>query len=886
MEINKEKQRIVTCKGNVLVTANPGTGKTLLLAHKYVHLLKSGIKPEEILCLTFTRKARKEMEDRITKLIKDEEIDVDLSDLNVHTFHSYALGNIDGSHLVSPNLLRYSIFRYLKDNETLNYGDSYLLETIVPKMENLIRYLKSFGVTYRDIDVDDVKNYISDFKRFTKKELESFLEEFVKIYTFYEEIKGSHGLDYNDMLFDFLNLRHIPKFKYVLVDELQDVNRMEADISLNSAEKFVVVGDQKQAIFGFQGGSIINFNKFGDSTHFVLSENFRSTNPILDYSRVYFSSKTKEQHHCNDLKDLKNKNKKGGEKPVIYDVSRDEMYPAICKLVKKLSKNNERVAVIARTNAQIMKISKEFQNQDIEHSSTFFSASTDTQTNIITFLKGILSKNINDVKASMFTPFFPICLQDAFDLSEKKDLTIEDIYKVCPSFRKMRTSIGSVEDINKIFKEKIIPVSLSYGEEYVQASIIMMDAFGEAIRFVDDKRIDNISAFLEATDLLGSVSNIEKKVFLTTVHKSKGKQFDTVIYVPSKTLDKSNFQDAVVTSILKSKNINAEEELEEEALRVDFVACTRAKNRLIIVTDRSNEYLNEHAEVKEIDVDIVEGSDVSDLKRRAFNLFVNKEFDQAKELLETKNVWIKDFVKNHFENIDHISFSVLTDNAYDYFVRRILNISFYSSAIIIGNEVHGLAEKIIKNEDFELTDELKPFKDNIEKLFYEIKKDYSHIVGAEENIRVPLSRLVETDENIDFTGKLDAVFKNSNDEYLIVDWKTSKNANYSSVHRQQLSAYKKAYGIKYGIPLDKINVAIGYIGLRNIINDGKIGANLDNRQPANSAFDTFSKHINTFLSWKKDIDLFFKELSEIKKDDVLLRSILEQNTLEEQYVTS
>ena len=682
------------------------------------------------------------------------------------------------------------------------------------------------------------------------------------------------------MLIDFLKMKKIPKFRYVLVDELQDVNCMEADISLRSAENFVAVGDQKQAIFGFQGGSILNFKKFSDSTHFVLSENFRSTNAILDYSRIYFSSKTKEQHHSDELKDLKNNTKTGGEKPVIYDVSKEDLCPAICKLVKKLSKDNEKVAVIARTNTQIMKISKEFINQDIEHSSTFFSASADAQVNIITFLKGILSKNINHVKAAMFTPFFPICLQDAFELAEKKDMSIEDIYTVCPVFKKMRTSIGNVEDINRIFKERVIPTSIGYGEDYLQASITMMDAFWQAIRLVDDKKIDNISAFLESTDLLGSVSNVEKNVVLTTVHKAKGKQFDTVIYVPSKTSDRSNFQDAVVTSILKSKDINAEEELEEETLRVDFVAFTRAKNSLFIVTDRANEYVNDYAQLGSIDAEIVDGSDFSELKKRAYTLFVNKEFDQAKKLLETKNVWIKDFVKSHFEELDHISFTSLTTNAYDYFVSSILNIKEYSSSLSLGSDVHNLAEKIIKKEDFQIDEKLNAFKDNIEKLMDEIKKDYPHVVGAEEKITVPLSRLVSTDENIGFTGKLDAIFKNDAEDYLIVDWKTSKNDKYSANHRQQLSAYKKAYGIKHGIPFDKINVAIGYIGLRNIINDGRIGAKLDSRQPASSAFDTFSKHMETFLSWKKDVDLFFKELSEVKDDDVLLRSILEQYNME------
>ena len=143
MQLNQEKQEIVDCGGNVLVTANPGTGKTLLLAHKYLHLIRQGIKPADILCLTFTTKARKEMEERIFKLLQEENIKIDLSDLDVHTFHSYALGSIDESDLISPNLLRYSIFRYLKDNEILNYSDKYLLETVVPEIRDNIQYLKS-----------------------------------------------------------------------------------------------------------------------------------------------------------------------------------------------------------------------------------------------------------------------------------------------------------------------------------------------------------------------------------------------------------------------------------------------------------------------------------------------------------------------------------------------------------------------------------------------------------------------------------------------------------------------------------------------------------------------------------------------------------------------
>jgi len=876
MPINKEKEEIINCSGNILVTANPGTGKTLLLAHKYIHLLKNGIKPKEILCLTFTRKARKEMEDRITKQLKEEEMDVDLADLNIHTFHSYALDNIEESDLVSTNLLRYSIFRFLKDNGILNYSDNYLLDTIVPKMENLIRYLKSFGITYDEINLDDSKEFITDFKKYSKEELEVFLNNFVKIFAYYEKMKGNNGLDYTDMLIGFLKQRYDPSFKYVLVDELQDVNKMEADISLRSAKNFVAVGDQKQAIFGFQGGSILNFKKFMDSTHFVLSENFRSTNAILDYARGYFSSKTKEKHHVLELENLENKEKEYGEKPVIYDVAKDKMHQTVCNLVKALSKNVEQVAIIVRTNTQIMKISKELKNRDIEHSSTFFSASSEAQANIVTFFRGMLSSDAQYVKAAMFTPFFPISLQDAFELSEKKHLTIEKIYEKSPAFKKIKTSLGNVEDINALFQEIIIPVSISYGEEYLLASLAMMDAFQEAMKLIEDKKIDNLAAFLESTDLLSSESNVEKNVVLTTVHKAKGKQFDIVIYVPAKTADRSNFQDAVVKAILKSKGIDAEEELEEETLRVNFVAFTRAKNRLYIITEKTNEYVNDFAEVKELKVDEEESSEISELKKRAYNLFVNKQYEEARNLLERKYVWIKDFVVKHFENLDRISFSALTTDPYEYFKRRILNISIFSSAASLGLDVHNIAEKMIKGQDYVLPTELEKYETNIKSLIQEIHKTYSQDAYIEEKITVPLSKLVETDVSIDFTGKLDAVFKNEEGEHLIVDWKTSKNNNYGSEHRQQLSAYKRAFAMKYDIPLDKIKVAIGYIGLRKTIDDGEIGAELDMMQPASSAFETFSKHLDIFLKWKKDVDLFFKELSEVKDDDVLLRSIIEQ----------
>ena len=114
------------------------------------------------------------METRILEVIKKEKIDVDISKLNVFTFHSYALDNIDENEVLTTNLLRYAIFRFLKDKKILNYDDTYLLDEIVPQLENLIRYLKSFGITPDEIDLVEVKKHLEEGKNYSKEEIDKF----------------------------------------------------------------------------------------------------------------------------------------------------------------------------------------------------------------------------------------------------------------------------------------------------------------------------------------------------------------------------------------------------------------------------------------------------------------------------------------------------------------------------------------------------------------------------------------------------------------------------------------------------------------------------------------------------------------------------------------
>ncbi|MBU0758156.1 MAG: ATP-dependent helicase [Nanoarchaeota archaeon] len=871
MSINPEKQSIIALDGNVLVTANPGTGKTRLLAYKYIDLINKGIRPEQILCLTFTHKAKKEMENRILELIKKNKIDVDISKLNVYTFHSYALDNLDEKEVISSNLLRFSIFKYLKDNEILNYEDAYLLDTIVPKMENLIRYLKSFGVMPDSIDINEAKQHLEGDKKYSKEEIDKFADDFLAIFQHYEDIKNRKGVDYADLLIRFLQLREIPQFEYVLVDELQDVNVLEADIALKSCKNFIAVGDKKQAIFGFQGGSILNFKKFEDSHQAILSENFRNTNEILTYAREYFISRTKEEAHKEDLKGLRNANDATGPIPVIYDVDKNA-YAIACELAKNLEGET---AIITRTNYQIMDISRELKARGLEFSSTFFSASGDAKLHIINFLKGIISLDIQEVKNSMFTPFFPCSLQNAFTIADDRYITMEQMMEKLPDFKKLRESITTVEDINILFKERIVPICISYGKEYLSAAATVQEAFNEALSVLGTKDTHSLMSYLTASDLLSQDSDVDKKIIVTTVHKAKGREFENVIYLPSKTNDRSNFQDRIVEAILTTKGISAEEELEEETLRVNFVAFTRAEKKLIILTEKVQDYLNEFSELKELDAEVHVGIDLDESKKRAYDLFVDGQMDEAKKLLENKERWLKDFVKNHFASLDHTSFSSLPKDAYSYFMEKMLNINTFTAATTLGSDVHAAAEELCKGNDVTPTDETKPYIDNTRALIEEIKQTYPIVEEPEKKLKEPLNRL-GFDSELIFKGFIDAIFKNDAGEYLIVDWKTSKNDNYGGEHRQQLSVYKKAFAAREGIPEDKIQVAIGYVGLRSTINMGRTERRLDMAQPRASAFGTVSKRIEKLLSWINDPEVFFADFMDKPVDELLWRSVAEE----------
>lgn len=883
MEIDTEKKIILEHKGSALVIANPGTGKTKLLAHKFVDLLKQGLNVEDVLCLTFTRKAKLEMEERIINLVQKSGIKVDLSKLNIFTFHSYAMENLEINDIVSSDLLRFSIFEYILEKEVFTYSEKYLLDDVVPKIENSIRYIKNYGILPKDIDIKKVKNNLKDLKKgkitkYSKEELEIYLEHFVKIFENYENNKT--GLDYTDILITFLNIKDFEKYKFVLIDELQDVNNLEAKIALKSGEQFFSVGDKKQAIFGFQGGSTKNFEHFKKiGKEFKLTQNYRSTNQIIDYAKEYYISKNDSVKE--ELEGLKNAKGKQGKKPVIIEdekFDKEKLVNLTKKLIQNLKEENgnqEQLGIIVRTNGQILKYTKILEQANIDFSATFSASSEEARENINRFVKAVFSNNVDVIKNAFFTPFFPCEMEKSFELSAKRKLNLEEIFEECPRFKEIRDKTKNIEDVNKLFSNFILPVCFAYGQEYVEAGIKLQNASREALNELKKISLEKFINYLKSVDILGGEITKKSKVVLTTIHKSKGLQYEKVIYLPSKTKNRSNFQDSVAEAILKTILPDYEvSELEEEDLRADFVAMTRAKNELYIITKKAIDYSNNKVEINNVDENVLLEEKLEEKQKLAFNLFVNKEYDKAKQLLESNKKWLEDYIKNYFKNLDKISFSTIQKNSYEFLKRTILHLNDLGTSISIGLTVHKKIEEYLKGVPQEITEKEKPFYENAIQIIQDLEKEGYTLLNAEYKIKMPIKKVIGIGE-IEFTGCIDAIYK-KDDEYLLLDWKTSRSESDKDKHRQQLALYKKAFSVLGGIHEEKIKTSIAYIGLRENINDGKIKKHYNNLQPKNTAIKTITKELNKIIEWKNNPELFIEELSKSQEEGMLIRAIKEE----------
>jgi len=880
-----EQQAIIDSKESTIVVSNPGTGKTTTLALKVIDLLENGVNPEEILCITFTTKAKKEMFDVIYSMAQGKFSDSEILKIRIHTFHGFSHDYLTeagfiSSDIIGNNFLRYSILESFIENKAFTYGKDYIISSLMPKTEQAIRYIKSFGITHDKIDGKNVANVIEQnftpTKAYSTEDIKTFLTYFIEAYKNYEDSKND-AIDFYDLLLTFLEKFKADKFQYVLVDEMQDMNEIQSQIVEMISENLFLVGDAKQAIFGFQGGSIKNFQKFEKKMKkLMLSTNRRSTQEILDYSKEYFLDRT--EHRAIFEKELENFD--GVSKGVIPKIfSTGAPFAKILSLLKENS-DAKSIGIITRTNRQIIEISKHLDNHDIDYTTTSSKSTTkEARDEIITFIKGLLSDDIKQKISATFTSFSPYSLQEAFEFS--KDARNRSSPKI-EKLNSWKTDLNK-DNLDQLFSDEIYPLCVSKGAEWFSTAVSVKTQINEYLTF-ELPTFDGLFDFIAIGEESYTERNKQTKITLTTVHKAKGRSFDVVIYVPSSSGSaKTSFIDVITTSILNTNGIELEGDIEEESLRTNFVSFTRAKNKLFIISDEKNAKTFHHENLSEIEVDSTETeeeistSTISTRLSEAYSLFVGGRYSDSEELLKSKEMWLKEYIFSYFENIEHFSYSSVTKVPYEFLLKNIIKKPYSSTAMTHGTNVHNALEKIVidkaKLEDYTNEDEQRAIKNGLDAL-EEIKKENPgfKIKTSEMGVLIPIKLLTEysQEDNLMFKGKIDAVFEHD-DGVFLVDYKTDKNTNYASHHKRQLAVYKKIYSQLEGIPEEKIQTCLIFLDLRGGINTGKSDSAIDYGK--RDVFGTFEEHLQKVLEWKKDPEIFIKELLEQPTQDTLHEAI-------------
>ena len=283
--LNKEQQQAVQhTEGPLLILAGAGSGKTKVLTVRIAHLLAQGVNPYEILAITFTNKAAKEMKSRVESLVGDVANRIWLS-----TFHSFC-----------AKFLRFELDNFLGYNSNFTIYDTSDSQAVIKAaLKALNLDDKYYPVGAMIASISDAKNKLLFASDFRKQARDFYQQKVADVYEYYErELRKNNALDFDDLLLVAVKLlqsneavldKYSKRFRYVMIDEYQDTNHAQyllAKLLASHWKNIAVVGDADQSIYAWRGAdiqNILDFEKdYPNCTSIKLEQNYRSTKIILD----------------------------------------------------------------------------------------------------------------------------------------------------------------------------------------------------------------------------------------------------------------------------------------------------------------------------------------------------------------------------------------------------------------------------------------------------------------------------------------------------------------------------------------------------------------------------------------------------------------------------
>ena len=584
--LNKQQKEAVThIDGPMLVLAGAGSGKTKVLTSRIAYLIENGVNPRNILAITFTNKAAKEMKDRVVNLIGSS-----ANYIQISTFHSLGL------KMIKEN---YSILGYDKNFTILDSDDTLtVVKKIIKEMNLNPQFYNAKAIRNK---ISSAKNELMSVSEFSHVE---FDKDIVRIFEKYNSIlKTNNSVDFDDLLVLPIQLlnnsevldRYQELYKYILIDEYQDTNEAQYKFTKKLASKYkniFVVGDNDQAIYAFRGANfknILNFEKdYPNCKTILLEENYRSTKMILNAANSVIKNNKERKD-----KNLWSNNPDGNKIKYIQADSDKEEGSYISSKIKELNNNGvnyEDIAILYRTNAQSRLIEEEMLKNNIPYRviGSFYFYNRKEIKDLLCYLRLInnphddisLTRVINVPKRGIGTKTMDnldaksnelgISLFDA--ISDGKELVFKNLIL---KMQEECENLSLTEMVDLVLNESGMKQEL-VNEKTLESEIRLenLEEFKSITKnYEEEFGVISLSDFLNEISLVSDMSEHQEsknKVSLMTVHAVKGLEFDYVFV--------TGMEEGIFPHY-NAVNDGSRSAIEEER-RLCYVAITRAKKDL------------------------------------------------------------------------------------------------------------------------------------------------------------------------------------------------------------------------------------------------------------------------------------------------------------------
>ena len=629
----EQRQAAMHVEGPLLVVAGAGTGKTQVITRRIAYLLQNGhAKPGEVLALTFTEKAAREMEERLYGLIGWESFSVPIMTFNA--FGSELLGRF-ASHIgrsVRGGLLNDTqkallLRQHISEIRLEYYGPQ---QDMFEFLEGIVAYINN--LQNAGVDADKYDEFVTKLRSDPGEMHERDVAEqgdLAKLYRLYDDVKLKTGtFDYNDQLHIPLEIlreranlaeRLAHEYKFVLVDEYQDTNSVQDQLLrtfIGSNGNLFAVGDDDQAIYGFRGADIANILDFAQ--HFdvkepaVLVKNYRSGQEVLDaaYRLIQHNNPERLEAKLGLNKRLVAVNGHSEVEFVPYRTPADEQAGILAELERRLKSGEpaKEMAVLAATHAPLKALAKSMRSRGLAYALST-SANIFEQPELIGLwylLKWLVwqadDEAIGHVVMGPFFGWTPGQYSMVLGRSREHMVSVEEALRLDES-DDARRLIGTLDEwrkwaatapVSRLAFQLVFETGRAEAwRELAMTSARMVRVFEDLQRLLD--QMQDFESVVVDTTLAGYFSMFPKPpalevsepvgyaegVQLVTVHASKGLEFETVLLMSctQRTWSKGRGGGREVPENLKpAKNLPPEHEFR----RLMYVAATRARRNLLV----------------------------------------------------------------------------------------------------------------------------------------------------------------------------------------------------------------------------------------------------------------------------------------------------------------